>query len=113
MARGLLGGPRKLETTRLMGPAVFVVAGTALLLWPTEVPIDAHFVAAGVTAGVAWFMHYLVAPYLGDVVRYVRATPSTVERRKLVRERGLALLEAIHAKRADSSDEPDFVNATK
>ena len=101
----------KLETTKLLLPALLLVAGLALVAWPPNVPINGHLLAAAVTAGVAWLMHALVAPYVGDVVRYVRATPSTVERRRLVRERGLALLEAIHAKRADSTDYQDFVRA--
>ena len=34
----------------------------------------------------------VVAPYAGDIVRYVRATPATVDRRKQIRERGVKLL---------------------
>lgn len=41
----------------------------------------------------------MITPYADDVVCYVRATPGTVERRRLMRERGLALLEALHKKR--------------
>ena len=111
IVKGLLGGQQKLEATPLLLPAALLAGGLVLALWPAKMPISGHLLAAAVTAGVAWFMHYLVAPYLGDVVRYVRATPSTVERRRLIRERGLALLEAIHAKRADSTDFEDFVGA--
>lgn len=100
-----------IETTRLTVPVALMAGGLVLAKWPASIPIEPHLLAAAVTAGVAWFMHYLAAPYLGDVVRYVRATPSTVERRKLVRQRGLELLEAIHAKRADSTDLDDFVRA--
>lgn len=107
--RGLV--THKIETTSLQFPVLLLVAGAVLALWPPNHPLEPHVLAAGVTAGVGWFMHNLAAPYLGDVVRYVRATPSTVERRKLVRQRGLELLEAVHAKRADSTDLDDFVRA--
>jgi len=81
-------------------PLVLLVVGLALGLLPAEMVETPRFWAVAITAGVAWGMNALVAPYAGDVVRYVRATPSTVERRRLVRERGLALLEALHDKRA-------------
>ncbi|MEO8758238.1 MAG: hypothetical protein ABI398_10875 [Devosia sp.] len=111
IVKGVRGGQQKLETTPLFLPAVLLAGGLVLSLWPAKQAISGHLLAAAVTAGVGSFMHFLVAPYLGDVVRYVRATPSTVERRRLIRERGLALLEAIHEKRADSTDNQDFVRA--
>lgn len=103
----------RIETTSLQFPVLLLAGGAVLALWPPDYPLEPHVLAAGVTAGVGWFMHNLAAPYIGDVVRYVRATPSTVERRKLVRQRGLELLEAIHAKRADSTDLDDFVRAPR
>lgn len=89
---------------RLGAPLFFGLAGAVLHFLPDDMAKEPRIWAAAITAVVAWFMNFLVAPYLGDVVRYVRATPSTVERRRLVRERGLALLEAIHAKRLDGED---------
>ena len=38
----------------------------------------------------------LVVPYAGRVVRYTRATPENIAARKDIRERGLALLTALH-----------------
>jgi hypothetical protein len=64
------------------------------------------------TAAVSLAMQAVIAPYAGDVVRYVRATPSTVERRRLVRERGLALLEALHKKRLKGPERDAFTQAT-
>lgn len=88
-------------------PVVLVAAGLVLLLLPPDLASSLRFWAVGVTAMVGWVMNALVAPYAGDVARYVRATPSTVERRRLVRERGLALLEALHGKRLGDPARPE------
>lgn len=108
---GLTTGRRRIENVRMTLPVVLMAGAVALALLPKTTLIDAHVWAGGVTALVAWFMNSLVAPYLGDVVRYVRATPSTVERRRLVRERGLALLEQIHAKKLNGDDWENFTQA--
>jgi len=55
--------------------------------------------AAFLSAATAALMASVVAPYLGDVVRYVRATPATVAKREEVRERGLKLLRMLHDER--------------
>jgi hypothetical protein len=47
--------------------------------------------------GAAFFTK-LVGPYVGDVARYSRATPATIEKRRIIRARGLQLLRDIHAK---------------
>jgi hypothetical protein len=88
-----------LRKVAILLPMALLVAGLALFFLPSETVSSLRFWATGVTAVVGWGMNALVAPYAGDVVRYVRATPGTVERRRLVRERGLALLEALHSKR--------------
>jgi len=46
-------------------------------------------------AGLALLNTFLV-PYFGDVARYVQAKPENVERRKAVRDRGLALFHNLH-----------------
>jgi hypothetical protein len=46
---------------------------------------------------IGWLTQALLVPYFGDVAHYVRAAPNTVARRAEVRERGLALLRALHA----------------
>jgi len=48
-----------------------------------------------VTLGVT----YGVVPYFGDVARYVRTSPDAVSARAEIRERGLALLRALHSVR--------------
>jgi hypothetical protein len=100
----MFGSNRTIRRVKLSGPLVLLVIGALLVYLPTSIADEPRVWAAAITAGMGWFMNFLVAPYLGDVVRYVRATPSTVERRRLVRERGMALLEAIHAKRLDDED---------
>lgn len=89
-------------------PLLLLVAAIGLALLP---PVELRYAAAGVAAGVGWLMNTFVGPYFGDVVRYVRATPRTVEKRRQVRERGLALLEALHAKREEGPDLADFTQA--
>ncbi|HVY52123.1 MAG TPA: hypothetical protein VHA07_11275 [Devosia sp.] len=111
VGKGLRGGARRIEATPLWTPFILLAGGLALAVWPESFIVDTHLLMAAVTAGLAWLMHAVVAPFLGDVVRYVRANPSTVERRRLIRARGLALLEAIHAKRADSSTQWNFTKA--
>lgn len=108
---GLTTRRKRIENVRITLPVLLMVAAVALSLLEKTQVIDAHLWAAGVTAIVGWVMHALVAPYLGDVVRYVRATPGTVERRRQVRERGVALLEQIHNKRLGGDDWADFTQA--
>ncbi|MDB5614377.1 MAG: hypothetical protein JWQ22_2030 [Devosia sp.] len=83
-----------------VGPSfVLIAAGAVLLVIPASIASSLAFWAALVTGGVGWALNAVITPYAGDVVRYVRATPRTVERRRQVRERGMALLEALHKKR--------------
>lgn len=102
IAAGLVGLAillRLLRVVKLKGLLVVAGLGVALFLVPAPLADSLRFWAAALTALVGWSLHAVVTPFAGDVVRYVRATPSTVERRRLVRERGLALLEALHQKR--------------
>jgi pimeloyl-ACP methyl ester carboxylesterase len=41
----------------------------------------------------------VIVPYVGDIVRYVRANPATVAKREEVRKRGLALLRKLHGEK--------------
>ncbi|MBI4923605.1 MAG: hypothetical protein HY834_17835 [Devosia nanyangense] len=102
---GLTAGRRQLESVTIMLPVLLMAGGVALALLPRTTLVDPHVWAGAVTALFGWAMNALVAPYLGDVVRYVRATPGTVARRKEIRERGLELLERIHAKRLADGDD--------
>lgn len=99
---------RTIQDLKIRLPLILLVAACAVMMMP---PIDLRVVAIAVAAGVAWLMNRFVGPYFGDVVRYVRATPRTVEKRRLVRERGMALLEALHAKRAGGDDLAAFTQA--
>ncbi len=56
----------------------------------------ARLLAAGVALVLGVVIHQVLVPYLGDVARYVRAAPETVERRQAVRTRGLDLLRRLH-----------------
>lgn len=91
---------RPLQDVRVTAPVV-LLAIAAVVTWLA--PLD-WFAAPrlwagliGAAAGALWLG--LVVPYAGDIVRFVRATPATIGDRWRVRERGLALLRAIHAKR--------------
>ncbi|MEM0900430.1 MAG: hypothetical protein AAGI92_10835 [Pseudomonadota bacterium] len=48
--------------------------------------------------GLAYIVRRLVVPFVGDVARYARVTPDTIEQRAKVIERGLALLRELHGK---------------
>lgn len=49
-----------------------------------------------VAGAIALGGNYLVVPYFGRVVRYTTAKPDNVAARKEIRERGMALLDALH-----------------
>jgi hypothetical protein len=104
VASAYLHPDRSIRRVKLGAPLFFGVIGLLLVFLPAAIMQETRVWAAAITAIVGWFMNFLVAPYLGDVVRYVRATPSTVERRARVRDRGIALLEALHAKRLTTED---------
>src|SRR6266542_1356080 len=81
----------------LLWAAALVVAILSLLAlspWPGGV-WHAVFAAAAVLVG--WVMQYMVSPYVGDVARYVRADPRNIAMRRAIRERGLKLLDDLHA----------------
>lgn len=76
-------------------PVVLLVSsGVLLFFWDAASKPRAW--AAVLTAGVAALIAGIVVPYVGDVARYTRATPSTIAKREAVRARGLALLRALH-----------------
>lgn len=77
------------------GATVLVFAGIAFLLpWQSILTLSVGMLLVSTAIGV--LVHQLVVPYLGDVARYVRTEPDTVEKRRDIRERGLALLRALH-----------------
>lgn len=91
-------GARKLARVRVGLPLALVGAGLVLLFAPVET-LGSVKVWSGIFALVsAALLGGIIAPYVGDVVRYVRATPATVDKRQQVRKRGLELLKALHEK---------------
>jgi len=73
---------------------VAILSLLALSPWPGGL-WHAGFAAAAAVIG--YFMQSIVSPYLGDVARYVRADPRNVAMRRSIRERGLTLLNELHA----------------
>ena len=80
----------------LWGAAVLVASLSLLVFWPWKAAW-LHLLFAMAAATVGYVMQYVVSPYVGDVARYVRADPRNVAMRRQIRERGLKLLEDIHA----------------
>jgi hypothetical protein len=97
-----------LRKVQLGMPLVLIALGLAMSLVPCQMVRDARVWASIITLGVGWLFSTFVGPYFGDVVRFVRATPRTVERRRLVRERGLALLDALHDKKSADGKTPEY-----
>ena len=95
----------------LVWPMRIIVAGAALGAIPSTLLGSLAFWASAAAILSGWALHAIITPFAGDVVRYIRAKPSTVERRRLVRERGLGLLEALHKKRLDGSSLETFTQA--
>lgn len=97
-----------LRQARLGMPLVLIAVGAALWLIPPRMVDDPRVWASIITFGVGWLFSTFVGPYFGDVVRFVRATPRTVERRALVRKRGLDLLDALHNKKSSDGKTPEY-----
>ena len=76
-----------------------IVAAFAVLEWEAAKP-HPRIWAVGISAAIGVIVHSFIVPTFGDVARYVRAAPDTVEKREVVRNRGLALLNGLH----DSGD---------
>ncbi|EBW2250161.1 hypothetical protein C9R18_26340, partial [Salmonella enterica subsp. enterica serovar Enteritidis] len=86
------------DARRLYGATLLfaiVMALAALLLafsfWKAWFPAGAVLLAIG-ASGLFWAFDHFVVPYFGDVATYVQAEAGTVEKRALVRERGLGLM---------------------
>lgn len=88
--RGLLG------TWALLwvASAVLLIASAGVIVpWENGWWRVASALAALVVGAI---MRRVIAPYLGDVARYVRADPRNIAMRYAIRERGLKLLNDIH-----------------
>lgn len=105
-----LSSARTLREVKLSLPVLALVLALFVAFAPPALFGQATLWAWLVTFLGAAFFTRLAAPYVGDVARYSRATPATVEKRGIIRTRGLQLLRDIHAKRgADGLPEYDRV----
>lgn len=92
-ARFLIRKPARAKVTLPLG---MLVIGVLLMTLPAVVFDSDKVWSAVIAALLAALLNGVVAPYAGDIVRYVRATPATVDRRKQIRERGVKLLTDLH-----------------
>ena len=100
-------GIGRLRYTESIGRVAFRVFAVLLFLsllglilsWEAVKP-HPRLLSIGISAAVMIIVHNFIVPTFGDVARYVRAAADTVEKRDLVRNRGLALLNRLH----DSGD---------
>ncbi|MDR3473189.1 MAG: hypothetical protein P4M09_16130 [Devosia sp.] len=92
---------------KLTLPVLLAILAAALAAAPPSVLGNVGLWAWIVTFLGGLLANQLIAPYVGDVARYVRATPATVEKRKAIRDRGLQLLADIHAK-VGPDGRPDY-----
>lgn len=79
-------------------PVLLIGLGLILVYAPVEMLANPKVWSGALALLSAALLNGIIAPYFGDVVRYVRATPSTVDKRQRIRERGLALLKRLHDK---------------
>jgi hypothetical protein len=89
-------GIKPFPRVKLLLPMGLLLGGLVLVSVPQAVIVNDKIWSAAIAAVIAAVLNGIVGPYVGDIVRYVRAAPKTVEKRKQVRERGLALLKALH-----------------
>lgn len=79
--------------------ATIVVLGAALALatstWQGYISWTTGVLVTVLASFVIWSVDQFGLPYFGDVAAYVRAEAATVEKRALVRERGLKLLKRL------------------
>lgn len=99
-------GARKPARIKVGAPVALVSAGLFLLLAPAATLANDKTWSGLFAIASAALLGGIIAPFVGDVVRYVRATTASIDKRQRVRERGLTLLKALHDK-LDKSTNPD------
>src|SRR5690606_18903534 len=57
---------------------------------------NGHVINLMILGWLAYFAHTMLLPYFGDAASYLSAQTETVQSRQGVRNRGLALLKALH-----------------
>ena len=80
----------------LLALVLCLLGGMLVVLIVTHDPTPSQRFAAAAVGVVVSVFSSLALRYFGDVARYVRAAPDTVQARHEIRERGLALLEGLH-----------------
>lgn len=80
---------RKLYLVTLL--IVILILGAALVL-ALSASLTTSLVVTALASFVIWAVDQFALPYFGDVAAYVRAEAATVEKRALIRSRGLTLL---------------------
>ena len=89
--------PAAIARPKIAWPLGIAVLGVVLFfLLPVEKASDPRLWASVLTAATGALISGVMVPYVGDIARFVKATPSTVLKRKEVRDRGIALLTALH-----------------
>ncbi|ESZ74226.1 hypothetical protein [Mesorhizobium sp. L103C105A0] len=88
---------RKLYVATLL--IVIVILGAALVLatsvWQQAVTLTTGLMITTLASFVIWAVDQFALPYFGDVAAYVRAEAATIEKRALIRDRGLTLLKTL------------------
>ncbi|TRC95098.1 hypothetical protein FJV76_17470 [Mesorhizobium sp. WSM4303] len=88
---------RKLYAATLL--IVILILGAALVLatsiWQQALSVATGLVITALASFVIWAVDQFALPYFGDVAAYVRAEAATIEKRALIRDRGLTLLKTL------------------
>lgn len=88
---------RKLYIATLLIVIVILVAALVLAtsVWQKAVGLTTGLAITALASLVIWAVDQFALPYFGDVAAYVRAEAATVEKRALIRDRGLTLLKTL------------------
>lgn len=83
---------RKLYLATLL--IVIIILGAALVL-ALSASLTTSLVVTALASFIIWAVDQFALPYFGDVAAYVRAEAATIEKRALIRDRGLTLLKTL------------------
>ncbi|ADV09502.1 hypothetical protein LB559_22775 [Mesorhizobium sp. BR1-1-3] len=88
---------RKLYLVTLVAVIIVLVATLALAtsVWQQQISWTVGVLVTILASFVIWSVDRFGLPYFGDVAAYVRAEAATVEKRALIRDRGLKLLKRL------------------
>ncbi|MER9949282.1 hypothetical protein [Mesorhizobium sp. M0047] len=88
---------RQLYIVTLLAVVVALCAALALAtsVWQQHISLAAGLLVTILASLIIWLVDRFGIPYFGDVAAYVRAEAATVEKRALIRDRGLRLLKRL------------------